>query len=234
VGLLRLTSGARAKERRLEEILRRHAPGAVPFEDDVVDAQLMGSLELAEVPVTWEDVRASRAEGSSGPVARLRAARMAVDRGAPFDVAALLTWHRAVMGEPSALRARPWNPPWGTAASAPERVRERLEALEHWLGTESGRQLRGAERGALALARLSEIHPFDDANGRVSRLAASHLMVGAGARPPILVGGERPRLEECLRAAFRLDTGPLVALLEEASERALDVALESLRASGAR
>jgi len=64
------------------------------------------------------------------------------------------------------------------------------------------------------------------------RLAASHLMVRGGVRPPILVGADRARLEECLQAAFRLSTEPLVALLEEASERALDVAIQALDRAG--
>jgi hypothetical protein len=86
---------------------------------------------------------------------------------------------------------------------------------------------RGA-RGALALARLLEIRPFLEANGRVARLAASHLMEAAGAEPPILVGGDAPRLEAALQRAFQLDTEPLVALLDEASERSLDVQLQAL------
>ena len=75
----------------------------------------------------------------------------------------------------------------------------------------SGQELRPAQAGALALARVVEVLPFEDGNGRVSRLAASQVMVRAGARPPILVKGDRPRLEAALQAAFRLDTEPLVS-----------------------
>ena len=95
---------------------------------------------------------------------------------------------------------------------------------------ESACELQPAQAAALVLARVVEIRPFADGNGRVSRLAASHVMVGGGLRPPILVGGDRPRLEACLRAAFRLDTEPLAALLQEASERCLDVMIQSLEA----
>ena len=80
------------------------------------------------------------------------------------------------------------------------------------------------------LARIVEVLPLEDANGRVSRLAASHLMVQAGARPPILVKGDRPRLVAALQAAFRLDTEPLLRLLEEASARSLDVMVQALEA----
>jgi hypothetical protein len=53
-------------------------------------------------------------------------------------------------------------------------------------------------------------------------------MVRAGARPPILRGGDAPRLRAALEAAFQLHTEPLAALLEEASERSLDVMIEVL------
>lgn len=95
---------------------------------------------------------------------------------------------------------------------------------------ESGRELRAAQAGALALARIVEVLPFDEANGRVSRLAASHVMVRAGERPPILVKGDCPRLRAALQAAFRLDTEPLSRLLEEASARSLDVMIRALEA----
>ena len=60
------------------------------------------------------------------------------------------------------------------------------------------RDLTPDQAAAVALARLVEILPFDDANGRVSRLAASHLMVRGGMRPPILVAGDAPRLRAAL------------------------------------
>lgn len=59
--------------------------------------------------------------------------------------------------------------------------------------------------------------------GRVSRLAASHVMVRAGARPPVLLAADGARLTQALQAAFQLHTEPLAALLEEAAERALDL-----------
>jgi Fic family protein len=107
-------------------------------------------------------------------------------------------------------------------------VASRLEILEQWLQVESSRELGPAQAGALVLARLVEILPFDDGNGRVSRLAASHLMVRAGARAPILVADDEPRLREALQAAFQLQTEPLARLLDEAAERSLDVMIEAL------
>jgi hypothetical protein len=49
-------------------------------------------------------------------------------------------------------------------------------------------------------------------------------------RPPILVAGDEARLRAVLESAFRLETAPLVALLVEASGRALDVMIQALSA----
>jgi len=87
-----------------------------------------------------------------------------------------------------------------------------------------------AQQGALVYARIMEILPFDRGNGMVARLAASHLMVRAGSRPPILVGADAQRLEEALHAAYQLETEPLARLLESAAERALDVLIATLSA----
>jgi hypothetical protein len=45
------------------------------------------------------------------------------------------------------------------------------------------------------------------------------------------VQGDRARLEAALGAAFRLDTEPLLSLLEEASGRAVDVMVQFLQPS---
>ena len=111
-----------------------------------------------------------------------------------------------------------------------ELIESRLAALGDWLEVAGTRDLAPDQAAAVALARFVEILPFEDANGRVSRLVASHLMVRGGMRPPILAAGDAPRLRAAIESAFRLETGPLVALLVEASGRALDVMLQSLGA----
>jgi hypothetical protein len=55
-------------------------------------------------------------------------------------------------------------------------------------------------------------------------------MVRGGMRPPILVAGDAARLRGGLESAFRLETEPIVALLVEASGRALDVMIQTLSA----
>jgi Fic family protein len=143
-------------------------------------------------------------------------------------VEALLSWHEVASGSAAGLRSvdvtGPAPPPPAPAAF----VASRLEMLEQWLSEGSVSELRPAGRGALVLARLLEIRPFEEANGRVARLAASHVMEAAGSEPPILVAGDAPRIEAALQRAFQLDTEPLVELLDEAAERSLDVQLQAL------
>jgi hypothetical protein len=229
---LRAATGPR--ERRLAALLEKRGLTA---EDSglagiVRDAQLLGSLELAGVRSTWEEVRASRSTGRGPePVLALRRAQEAVDRQAPLTLSAIRSWHGALAGPVGFRRderAREGAPP-----APPALIESRLALLETWLASRSGEELRPEQAAALALARLVEVLPFDDANGRVSRLAASHLLVRGGARPPILVAGDGPRLVEAIQAAIRLETASLCSLLEEASGRALDVMIQALE-KGAR
>jgi Fic/DOC family len=195
----------------------------------VEDAQLLGSLNLSGFEFPWEEVKASRRGEPAHPaISGLRRAVKAVDARAPFSLAALLAWHEAVVGATPGYRQTDRLRADAPAPAPPGRIGGRLAILDQWLNAASGHELKPVQQGALVLARLVEILPFEDGNGRVSRLAASHLMVRAGMRPPILVGGDGPRLIHCLGAAFQLHLEPLAALLEEASERCLDVMIRTL------
>lgn len=224
---LRLAPSAILKEKRLAALLEGRDPDDPRLGEAVEDAQILGSLELAGVPATWAEVVASRRGPGPEPIVALRRARSAVEPRAQLDLAALQAWHAALAlpesGWRRAVRARETTPP-----APPEAIPGRLAILEQWINSEGAGGLTATQKAALALARLVEILPFEDGNGRVSRLAASHLMVRDGMRPPILAGGDGPRLRACLEAAFRFETGPLCELLVEASERCLDVMIQTL------
>jgi hypothetical protein len=227
--LLRLAPSRALKEKRLAALLGGRDEGQVLLRRAVENAQVAGSLVLAGIAVSPGDVEvARRGEPVRAEVGGLLAALDAVEREAPFSVRTVCLWHEAAVPGGgrfrTAERARAGGPPPAPAAF----VASRLEILEQWLQVESSRELGPAQAGALVLARLVEILPFDDGNGRVSRLAASHLMVRAGARAPILVADDEPRLREALQAAFQLQTEPLARLLDEAAERSLDVMIEAL------
>jgi hypothetical protein len=229
--LLRLTASSAAKERRLQALLGERDPRDPRLLGLVEDAQILGSLELSGFSVAWDEVRAARRGAPSPPeVEGLRCALAAVDPSAPLDAAALEAWRSAlrpaVPGYRRGVREREGAPP----PAPPEFIESRVAILAGWMGADSSLELTPLQQAAVALARIVEILPFEDGNGRVSRLAASHLMARGGPGPPILVGGDGPRLRACLRAAFRLELEPLEALLEEASERSIDVRIQVLEA----
>ena len=211
--LMQLAPSTALKERRLRE---RAGDGfdAVPaLREAVLLAQARGSLELsglADDALRPRQAAAGAGRGRSGGAA---------------GVKALAHWHAAVTEFPSLFRAAERARDEGPPTSPPGFIESRLSTLEHWLSVDSARELKPAQAGALALARIVEVLPWDEGNGRVARLAASHVMVRAGARPPVLIGTDAERLEQALLAAFALQTEPLVRLLDEASERALDVML---------
>lgn len=231
---LRLAASATHKERRLAELVERARVAEAALRAVVADAQLLGSLELAGFRFSWDEVRAAgRGADAPAPIMRLWQAQRALPREASLGIAELLLLHEAVVGDAAGFRTRELVREKGPPPAPPAFVESRLQILAEWLEGQSGRELRPAQAGALALARIVEILPFLEGNGRTARLAASHLMVRAGARPPVLVGADAPRLEAVLQTAFRLETEPLAALLEEASERALDVMIQTLESGGA-
>jgi hypothetical protein len=221
---LRVTTSTSLREKRLATLLAGRDPSTLPLAEVLEEAQLVGSLALSGFAATAEDVRAARAGEGPEVVRALLAARRAVAPDAPFRVAALVAWHRAAC-PPGGFRTTPR--PDSPAAPVPF-IESRLQILEQWLNTESRRELKPSQAGALVLARVLEILPFEHGNGRVARLAASHLMVQGGARPPILLAEDAPRLAEAVEAAFQLATEPLATLLDEASDRSLDVLIGAL------
>lgn len=228
VNPLRLSTSADLKRRRLAALREQVSIGEAQLLEIVRDAQTLGSLELAGFALRWEDVR-SRNGTAPIEVARMRVAQSAVASDAAIGLASLLSWHAALLGSDGLRRSeRVRSRTEDLPPAPPDRIEGRLRILEDWLSAQSSAELAAAQRGALVLARVVEILPFEDGNGRVARLATSHAMERAGALPPILAGGDKPRLEAALSAAFRLDTEPLAALLQEASERALDVMIQSL------
>ena len=216
----RLTTSAAVKEKRLLALLAGRSTAEPALAAAVVAAQVRGSLDLAGTAGTPDEAEA------------LERAIGAVDPRAPFTASAVFAWYAALTGD-RALRQKPRDRPEGPPPAPPEFIASRLAITEQWLGADSARELNPAQQGAIALARIVEILPFDRANGVVARLAASHLMVRAGARPPVLVGEDAARLREALTAAYQLQTEPLARLLEDASERALDVLLAALSPHGA-
>jgi hypothetical protein len=231
---LRLAPSVAARERRLERLLAERGlrRDDARLASLVEDALVVGSLELAGFHVPWQQARAAHGADPGPPeLVALRRARAAVDPTAPVTLDAIRAWHAAIAGPAGFRQREPAAPPaaGGARPAAPvEFIETRLAGLASWLEAAGSDELGPEQKAALVLARIVEIRPFDDANGRVARLAAAHVMARAGLGPPILVLGDAARLRAALESAFRLETGPLVALVGEAASRPLDVMIQSL------
>jgi Fic/DOC family len=215
---LRLAPSAAVKEKRLAALLAGRDAAGLALQAAVVAAQVRGSLELSGLAASPE---------APALEAALHRASSAVDPKAPLTVDAILAWQTALTGG-GEFRRQTRERADGPPPAPPEFIPSRLAVLESWMAADSARELKPAQQGALALARIVEILPFDRANGMLARLAASHLMVRAGTRRPILVGTDAARLREALTAAYQLETEPLSRLLDDAAERALDVLIAAL------
>jgi hypothetical protein len=229
--LLRPGVAREAKEKRLATLLSGRTPEALGLLEPLAAAQILGSLELSGFSPSYEEVlAAARGLGGPEPARRLyESLRAARPKEAP-SFEGLLSWHR-LLGLGEGLR-RDVRERDGAPTSPPEFVEGRVRDLLEWLNSEAAAQLKPAQIGALGLARLVEISPFSDGNGRVSRLLASHLMVRKGERPPILVKGDGPRLRDAIERAFMFDTEPLARLLDEAVGRSADVMIQTLAGGG--
>jgi hypothetical protein len=215
--LLRLVPSAALLEKRLRARLGERREQDVPLlREAVEEAQVAGSRALAGRSDSAEDAR------------RLRAALHAVAPAQPVTAEALRAWSAALTGLPAAWRSSERVREGGPEPAPVAFIESRVRVLEQWLVEPSGRELAPAQLAALALVRVHEILPFEEGNGLVARLAASHLMVRGGARAPVLAGEDRARLDAALAAAYRLDTEPLCRLLDEGSARALEVMVRAL------
>ena len=216
--LIRLAPSAAVKERRLRRSQGRRLRPGPGLRQAVLEAQAMGSLELAGLTASPEAVAAlaSRAGGgrSGRPLHGRRAARLAARRS----------------------RAAP--PPSGARTGRASRARRPLrphssraacQTLEHWLAAESARELAPGRRGR-AGAGAGDRDPPLRRRQRPCRAAGRLARGRARGRPPSgpdagrrpAAGGSAPG------AAFQLHTEPLARLLDEASERALDAMLTAL------
>jgi hypothetical protein len=65
-------------------------------------------------------------------------------------------------------------------------------------------------------ARLEQIHPFRDGNGRAGRLATNLLFVRHGYPPAVIYKRDRTRYLNALRRADRRDPGPLAEIFARA------------------
>ncbi|MDX2063710.1 MAG: Fic family protein [Bacteroidia bacterium] len=113
--------------------------------------------------------------------------------------------------------------------AAPEDVQPRMNELFEWLASGSA-TLHPVERAALFHYRFVAIHPFDDGNGRMSRILMNLLLMRAGFVPAVVTKAQRPSYIEALEEADQTgSTDAFVGVIAAAAQRSLDIYLKAAR-----
>ncbi len=87
-----------------------------------------------------------------------------------------------------------------------------------WYRSEEAGELHPVERAALLHYRFVRIHPFDDGNGRISRLLMNYALLKSGY-PPVIIKTEGK--QDYLRALHRADVGELDAFVDYVAGQAI-------------
>jgi len=90
-----------------------------------------------------------------------------------------------------------------------------------WTQADSFLELHPVEQSAIVHLRVIEVQPFESANNRTARVAASFFLMRAGLPPLIVEPGLERIYEAALDEAIRLNTRPMVELVAEATEGTL-------------
>ncbi|KAL0278959.1 UNVERIFIED_CONTAM: hypothetical protein PYX00_000623 [Menopon gallinae] len=152
-----------------------------------------------------------------------------VNRFGPITLKDILEIHRRVLG---------YVDPFGSGAfrrtqvyvgdhvpPAPNDIPPLMKGFEQWLNSESAVRMHPIQYAALAHYKLVHIHPFDDGNGRTSRLLMNTILMQAGFPPVIIFKQDRHRYYEYLERANEGDIRPFVRFIAECTEKTLDLFL---------
>jgi Fic family protein len=102
----------------------------------------------------------------------------------------------------------------------PLQVPEEMEKLMAYIDTQEGK-MHPVVLAAEAHYEITRIHPFDDCNGRVSRLLMNTVLMRAGYPPIIIQNEERRRYMETLEAADAGNREPWFEFVAEHVKTAL-------------
>jgi fido (protein-threonine AMPylation protein) len=94
----------------------------------------------------------------------------------------------------------------------PEHVASEMDRLIELHATHSKANVPAEVEAAWLHHRFSQVHPFQDGNGRVARALASLVLIKAGLFPLVITRDERHAYIEALEKADAGDLGPLVSM----------------------
>ncbi|KAH8375706.1 hypothetical protein KR009_002637, partial [Drosophila setifemur] len=100
-----------------------------------------------------------------------------------------------------------------------------MQRFERWLISQQSSSLHPVNYAALAHYKLVHIHPFNDGNGRTSRLLMNTILMRAGYPPAIIPKQQRSKYYNFLKLANEGDIRPFVRFIADCTEKTLDLYL---------
>lgn len=142
----------------------------------------------------------------------------------------LMAVHRKMMGScPSAGQFRVSDmQPLGDGHEPTEApmVPQVVENALEWFTSDSFKEMHEVERMALMLIKLTDIHPFEDGNGKTLRLCSNFYLLKGGFPPAVIPSARASQYAIAIQNALRFYTQPLIDLLAEAVLQGLDFCLD--------
>jgi Fic family protein len=111
----------------------------------------------------------------------------------------------------------------------PEQVQPQMETLIAWHQAHLEQGVPPEVEAAWLHHRFTEIHPFQDGNGRVARMLASLVFIRAGGFPLIITRDQRGEYIDALEAADSGDLGLLVTLFGDVQAASIQAVLELIK-----
>jgi excisionase family DNA binding protein len=105
-----------------------------------------------------------------------------------------------------------------------------MKQLLQWLNN-NPEELRPIELAAVFHHKLASIHPFDDGNGRVSRLLTNLLLINNGYTLTTIKRIDRKKYYDTLQKADRGNLQPFVNFIARCVEQSLDIYLNAIEPS---
>lgn len=100
-----------------------------------------------------------------------------------------------------------------------------MRRFEQWLNSDIALSMHPVKYAALAHYKLVHIHPFNDGNGRTSRLLMNTILMRAGYPPVIIPKQQRHKYYDFLQLANDGDIRPFIRFIADCTEKTLDLYL---------
>lgn len=90
-----------------------------------------------------------------------------------------------------------------------------------WFQSESFAEMHEVEKSALMLIKLMDVQPFEEANGKISRLFSNFFLLKAGYPPAIIPASQANPYALAIQRSLAFDTQPIIDLIAEGADRSL-------------